>query len=252
MKEELKEYFESEEGKEFFETTLDGYAKDKGYVKPEDVTGLVNKNRELLKKLKDAKEKSSVIPEDKKKLLDILEEKDIFDSEELESAFETKSKESPPESDKRIKRLEKQLKDFEDEKNNAIQKANAERQARINFQREAVLTKALKENNVKPKLFKAAFALFDSETKIEELEDGSINFVANSELGLPINEHISEWSKTEDAQDFIQQPVNSGSGGSLHNSKGRDMTKAEFDKLSPSEKIDTSKQFAAGEKNLIE
>lgn len=238
MSEEFKEFLESEEGQKFLDNALSEKVKENGYKSQEEVQGLVNKNKELLGKVKKAKDSS--ISEDSKKLLNMLNEHEITDEEEL-SNFLEKSTESTKGSDdlgRQFKRLQKDFENLTTQLNMEKERANMEHEMRISSEQKVVLTTALKKAGVKENAFDMTYAYFNGLTAKEMNEDGSFSFVAKDAEGLSpdITKYIDEWSQSDNAKEFIQQPINQGAGNPLGgNSKGTTITRADFNNKSPDE-----------------
>ncbi len=100
-KDEFKEFADSEDGK----STMASYLEESGYKSADDIQGLVNKNGELLGKLKKSNESNN-------SLLETFKKYDIIDGEDLGEKLATlagaKSKETELEKlSRRFEILEK-------------------------------------------------------------------------------------------------------------------------------------------------
>lgn len=213
-KESLNEWVETDEGKEFFNGMFSTYAQQQGYKAPDEIQGLVNKNKELLGKV--ARVNKEATSEQQKKILQLLVEHELDDPDELENIISSKQESGKVKDDFTIqlRRMEKKLETIENEKKQLSEKAQSERQKRMKTIKENAITKALKKTNVKDKAFDFLYDYFEKRAEIEEGDDDSPSIIALDSEGLrpSIDKYIEQWSKTEDATDFINKPVNIGAG----------------------------------------
>jgi len=116
--------------------------------------------------------------------------------------------------------------------------------------KERALRKALKDINVIPEDEDLIYDAFANKAKIEEI-DGSpvIQFTNKDGLDLPPDEFFADWAKTDSAKRHIKAPDNSGGGahGGDGSGKGKQLTRAEFDKLDP----DAKKDFVIEQKGKV-
>lgn len=152
------------------------------------VTGLKNKNKELLDKLQKAKKESTIDPDDYNRL---MSERDALEEKLSESSKAFKQLQS--ESDKVKKSYESE--------SGFVQKLLIDNG----------LTNALSESGVKdPVLLKAAKSMLLSQAQIKI--DGENRFAMIGDKS--VNDFIAEWSKTDEGKYFVAAPQNSGGGAS--------------------------------------
>ncbi|MEX2444496.1 MAG: hypothetical protein WD492_12885 [Alkalispirochaeta sp.] len=104
---------------------------------------------------------------------------------------------------------------------------------------ERELRQAIKKNGVKPEAEDLIFRAFRSDAQVEVDDDGSefVHFQNKDGLKLPPEEYLADWAKTDSAKEFIKPPENTGGGahGGGGPGKGKQLPRAEFNKLSPAE-----------------
>lgn len=172
----------------------------------EAVTGLKNKNTELLGELKKARKDSAIDPEDYNRL------------KEEHSATQDK--------------LAEVTKLFKAEQTN-VEKIKKAYETEIGFTSQLLidngLNDALSSVNVKPELAKAAKALFKSNAAIKADGDARVPVIGDKSIA----DAIKEWSATDEGKHFILAPVNSGGGatGGGHGAGKNQVTRTHFDSM---------------------
>lgn len=233
---EVKDWIKTDEGKELFSSLLPSYIQENGYKSPEEVEGLVRKNKELLGKV--AKVNRPNTTSEHQQILQLLAESDLDDIEELEKVIQKTSKQSKEENefDLKYRRLNKKYEEMAKTASEFEDKFKREKQGRIKTVKEHAITKALKNSGVKSEAFDMAFDFFDKRSEVEEDEDGNVLIIGKDSDGLrpTIDKFIESWSKTEKAKGFIVKPENKGAGltGSGSDPKSKTMKRSEWDKAS--------------------
>lgn len=235
--EQLKEFATTPEGKEIFNSFAGEYAKEQGWKSPEEISGLVEKNRHLIVEMKKLKDRPSV-DENDKILLDFLKEKNIFDNEDLEKVFsgQAKGEETTDEERRAHKKALKELEFLEAENSKINSLFDSERALRIKSLRDSELNDCLIEAKVKPEVIPVVKRFLVDEIKHEIGEDGGVKFFAKDEI-TTAKDFVMAWSKTEMAKTFIMKPESSGSGNHLKGAPGKKTyTREEIRQMPPEEK----------------
>ena len=197
-KDEFKEFADSDEGKDFL--------AESGFKSAEDIAGLSRKNEELLGKV--AKSQKA-----KAQLTEVYDKFGIIDAEDLKAKLATleKSEETASDHDKLQRRLEIVEKAAKD----ADERAKVEKALRADSEKRAQITSGMKGVHVNDASFDVLMPYFSQRAKVTESDNGTINLVVESDDGSsPFNSYIEEWSKTDNAKQFIRAPGNSGAGAS--------------------------------------
>jgi hypothetical protein len=196
---ELKEFAASDDGK----SIMASYLEESGYKSKDDIQGLVNKNGELLGKLKKANEANN-------STLEVFNKYDIVDSEDLAGKLATLASAQSNESE--LEKVARRLEIIEKTAKEAESRAASEKALRAESEKKAQIVTALKNAHVDDASFDYLMPYFGGIAKIEEA-DGKINLVVDSDDGSsPFNSFVDEWSKTDKAKQFIKAPSNSGGG----------------------------------------
>lgn len=195
------EEMNEEEKAEVLET-FNSWVKEQGYKSPEEVEGLAKKKDELLGKV--SKLNKERVSEDKREILNMLDELGVQSAEDIKSLFEKKS--GDKKDDRELKKYEKQLQELQE-------RYDSEHKTRLNMAKENAIVKALKEAGVKDSAFDMAYAYFDRQAEVEETDNG-VSVIAKDKdgLGPSIDNYIKEWAKGDAAKDYIQKPMNVGAG----------------------------------------
>lgn len=228
---EVKEAFETEEGKALITEYLKAHGEEIGYIPKENIDGLVSKKNELLGKL--AQLKKRTVGDDEKLLLDTLRELGIMDIESLKGLKEKETGKSEAEL-KAVK--------FERENKELADRLKKESEARKTAEKRFSLIRELEALNVDPETMPVLLDHFDKRTGAEE-EDGKIKIVGfdTDGLSLPLNSFIKEWSKTEAAKRFIRAPESTGGGSGGPGSSGAStITRKDFEALGPDDQMKTA------------
>lgn len=202
-------------------------------------------DREKLRKERDSfKERASLIPED-------------MDQETLQQAIERITQGDPggddpnkdPDKDpnktgggqdaaKVRKQLEERYQKQLDEKDQAIQQRDQQvRQLVV----DNGLQGALQKHGVtSPGLQKGAMRLLRDQVKVSEDDNGALQAVVDTDMGeVALDQFVKDWVSSDEGQDYLPRASGSGAPGSNgRNGKGgaKEMTRQQFDKLSPEEK----------------
>lgn len=207
-KEDLQAYMNSDEGKEVFSAIFKAEIERQGYRAPDEITGLVNKNKELLGKLKEAKEQKS------DPLLTKLEKYAIYNEDDLENMLSTATatKGKDVETERMLKKLQRDL------ETTATQKAEFEKQAATlkerfyKAEKEKAISQALISAGIDDKAHDILSVYFDRFAKVEE-DDDKLSIIADDGAQrLPLSDYIKQWSTTDKAKHYIKAPVNMGAG----------------------------------------
>lgn len=214
-KEELIEFFKTENGKAIFEE-----------LTAEVTEGLKNKNNELIQKnkvLKTAKETAEAkVTELEEEAMEILsgkgKGKDIATQieQKLQEKFAKKEKELQDKNDKYSKQI------------NTLVVENG-------------LTEALAANNIAKQHIPAVRALIKSTSKIEVSSEDDEAPVATIE-GKALSDYVKEFAQGDSGKHYVAAPDNNGGGskGSNNNASG----KVDTSKLSAKEKINLGRAKA--------
>jgi len=226
---EFQEFATSQEGN----ALMTSYIEKSGFKKPEDISGLVSKNKELLGKLSETKVKSETL----KKVESILKGFSIEDPSDLEqilSAFQ-ESKGTQGKDKELLSRYERDLKREQAEKAELASKYETMRNKRLTTERTSQILKSLKDVNVSNEALDFLLPYFEKLTEVEENEDGELKIYAKDDQGLSpsIEQYIKDWSKSEKAKSFVRAAVNTGgnSGSQIKGGNSAPMTLDEIEKL---------------------
>lgn len=225
-KEDLQEFIQDEANKELFEEI----AKVAGYESQEAITGLKNKNYELLSKMKKSKEERDII----QKQLDNIDIDGY--NEYVNKSSSGKADENKANRD--LLRLQEQLKQtvennskLESELNNNI----------INSR----LSSIFDEIGIDPKHKSLLTSAYLSKAKVE-IDDNTRQVVINNGDGLelPAKDYFTQWSDTDQGREYLRKQDNNGANSRSFNKAGsRTIKKADFDRLTPSEKMKAVKDL---------
>lgn len=173
--------------------------------------GLVGKNTELLRELKEAKKGRSINPEDVTKLEDRIEEL----STQLSTA-QRDAKTATTTGDKATKALEKE---------------------------QGVTQRLLVDNGLNDALAKAGVSNPVHLKAVKSMLAGQVQIAADGDQRVakvgdkPLAEFVTEWAKGDEGKFFVAAPNNTGGGsqGGGNNGGGnkRQISRAEFDKMDP-------------------
>lgn len=173
----------------------------------EAITGLKNKNTELLGELKAARKTAVIDPDEFSRLKE--ERDDLKDRiTEFDKALKTAKLDT-----------EKTLKLYNDE----LSRSTA-------LDVDSKLSAALSECKVRPELIKAAKAMFSGMAK-SELKD---NIRQVTMGGKAVSDYVKEWAATDEGKHFVSAPANTGGGapGGAGAAEKSSVTRAQFDVMS--------------------
>lgn len=201
-----------------------------------EVTGLKNKNTELLGDLKKHKKTT----DDLTKRLETLEEE--------KEAIETEKNKGSGDIKKITEDLEKKHKKEIDKLTGQLTEKDGEITAKTKLLNTHVigegLTAALVKAKVKPEFMSAAKAVIQAETQGEVVDDNGKPVAKFN--GKAVEEFVTGWAQTDAGKHFVSADSNSGGGSNGANGSGKaattkkTMPRSEFDALPPAEKSKTS------------
>lgn len=191
------------------------------------VSGLKNKNTELLAELKKARKDSAIDPDDYNRLKD---EKSQLEDKLAEAQKAIKA--SSSEVDK--------LKKAHESEAGYVQKLLIDNG----------LSDAILKAGVKPELAKAAKALFAGQAAIKIDGDNRSAVIGDKS----IDDYIKDWAASDEGKHFIAAPLNQGGGGQGGSGGGqpKTLTRDQFRNKTPQEKMELSKDFASGKLELVD
>jgi len=207
-KDEIQEYFNSDDGKAVFEELLKNEIANKGYKAPEEITGLSNKNRELLA---------------------------IMDVEDLDNFLSTspQKKTESEEINRKLQRLERELEAERKSKADYETALKQQKEKFFNAEKQTAILKALSAVGVDESATDVLSVYFDRLAKVEEDETGNLSILADDGVqSKSLIDYVSEWSKTDKAKNYIKATSNAGAGtvGSKLQSKAK-MTREQIAQL---------------------
>jgi hypothetical protein len=191
--EEIKSFFEQDEGKEFINSIVE-----------KETLGLKNKRDELLGSLKQEKENSKKIFQD---LENLRKEKDQIEMEKL-----TKEGDIDKIKQELYKKHSSELEDLSSQRDQLKTKLHT-------HVVEQNLTAALVKNGVAAPLLDGAKALLQSKYSTEISEDN--NVLVPKIDGINVDEFIAQWSQGDTGKHFISAAKNNGGGSNGANSGGK-------------------------------
>ena len=183
----------------------------------EAVTGLKNKNTELLAERKKARKDSAIDPDDYNRL---KEEKSTLEDQLAEAQKAIKASASE---------FEKLKKSHESEAG-YVQKLLIDNG----------LSDAILKAGVKPELAKAAKALFAGQASIKI--DGENRSAVIGDKS--IDDYIKEWASSDEGKHFVAAPLNQGGGGNGGGGAGsgqKTISREQFNSKSQSERLEFAK-----------
>lgn len=231
-KDEIQEYFNSDDGKAVFEELLKNEIANKGYKAPEEITGLSNKNRELLAEIAKKNEK---IKKSDEKYLTILQKHGIMDVEDLDNFLSTspQKKTESEEINRKLQRLERELEAERKSKADYETALKQQKEKFFNAEKQTAILKALSAVGVDESATDVLSVYFDRLAKVEEDETGNLSILADDGVqSKSLIDYVSEWSKTDKAKNYIKATSNAGAGtvGSKLQSKAK-MTREQIAQL---------------------
>lgn len=189
----IEELLENEEVKKMIQSQVD-----------EQVSGLKNKNEELLGKLSEKKNETKSLQEQ---------------IDEIKQARELAEQEAAEKSGDIEKIKENMMKNHQKEVEALKNQLNDKDQSLSKLLIDNGLTKTLTEAKIAPQYLEAVSSLIKSKHKIEILKDGdNLQPVID---GTPLNEFVSEWSQSDQGKNFVSAPVNGGGGAQGANGAGK-------------------------------
>ena len=213
MSENIQDILNSEEGKKLFSEMVQKEITEKGYKAPEEITGLSNKNRELLGEIAKKNEK---IKKNDEKYLTIMQKYSIMDIDELDDVL---SSSSPNAKGNKADEQERALKKWEREAANERQRAEDAlkqlTQIKSQFhqaEKTKTILSALSKAGVDEVYSEVLTTYFDKVVKVEDY-DGQIALIADDGAqGKPFSDYFQEWTKSEKAKHYIKATTATGAG----------------------------------------
>lgn len=154
-----------------------------------DVQGLKDKNKELVGKLKAAKN---------------------GEGGEVDSAEVARLEGELRESKKALRAAEKRATDAEEERDAATTRADTEAGVTKSLLTENGLTAALTKANVKTELLPGAIAMLSGKVEIKEVagkREAQVN-------GKSLGDFVTEWAASDEGKHYVAAPLNGGGGAS--------------------------------------
>ena len=173
----------------------------------EAITGLKNKNTELLGELKAARKTAVIDPDEFSRLKE--ERDDLKD---------------------RITEFDKALKSAKLDTEKTLKLYNDELSRSTAMDIDSKLSAALSECKVRPELIKAAKAMFSGMAK-SEVKDNVRQVTMD---GKAVSDYVKEWAATDEGKHFVAAPANAGGGapGGAGGDEKSSVTRAQFDGMS--------------------
>jgi hypothetical protein len=183
----------------------------------EATAGLLEKNKELLGKLKKAQKDSAIDPAEHAALQEELAATQVKLAEAQKAA-----KTATTEADKIKKAYE------------------SESQVTHRLLVDNGLSEALLKNGIKPEMTKAVKALLSSQVTLKTEGDKRMAVVGDKPLG----DFVTEWAKSDEGKHFVAAPANQGGGA--HGGAGgggtqKTMSRTAFDALDATGKMEFTK-----------
>jgi hypothetical protein len=226
----IQEYLNSEDGKAVFSEMLKKEIETKGYKSPVEITGLANKNRELLAEIskKNAEKKKS-----DEKLLTILEKYAILDVDELDDVLSSSSKSTkgkPDETERTLKKFEREAATERQRAEEANKQLTQIRQQYYQAEKSRTILSALSKAGVDDVYADVLGTYFDKVVKVEE-DAGKLSFIAeDGAQSKPFADYFQDWTKSEKSKHYIKATVSTGAG-STAGSNGKSLGKMTLDQI---------------------
>lgn len=212
-----------EQRNEWFQSQVNEYVTKNGYKKPEEITGLVNKNHEIIAEKKRLQARLKEIENDpsssKARLVaELLEQGGVFSPDDDADTIKQKLQKAVPvdkysELEVKLRRMEKQLADKAEQEKALLAQAEQERNKRYNSEKDRVIASTLDSVGLLPEAKEVFLNYFSGMAKVSENE-GKLNIFVEDKEGLmpSIDAHIKAWAKSDQAKAFIKAPVSVGAG----------------------------------------
>jgi len=210
-------------------------------------------DREKLRKERDQyKERASMLPEDVDQdtldqALARIREGDTGESGQQAQQGQ-QGQNTGQDAAKVREQLEKRYQKEIEERDKAIQQRDQQVQKLVV---EQGLQGALQKHGVtSPGLQKGAMRLLRDQVKVSEGDDGGLQAVVDTDMGeVSLDQFVKDWITTEEGQDYLPPSRGSGARGSGPNGQNgaKQMTREQFEKLSPEEK----RKFAVEQRGTI-
>lgn len=231
--EELKEFLKDENNKAVF----DELVKSIGYEPESNISGLKNKNTELLGKLKKLKD-------------DITEKQKVLDGIDMEGYTNyVDSLDKGQGGNQDLIKIKRELKETKDE----LEKLKGIDSEYNNVLVESAISKALDENGIDQKHKSILTSAFLGKAKVE-IDDNKRNVIIDDDgLGLPPKDFFEKWTETETGKAYLTKPDNAGAGTtgfSTGGSGARTIKTSELNALPNTERKAISDQIASGKIKL--
>jgi hypothetical protein len=231
--EQIKEFLATDEGKGI----VAELAKGMGFESPDDVTGLRNKNRELLGKNKEYKQKADKFA-------------DTFGELDDDTLSEVKDYIANPAKRGKSDEVAKWQREAAAEKAKSSKLEQDYNKSKELLSRKAISSKLFESFNaanidpIHQPLLKDAFG---SKLKVEWDEDGTESVIYDDgKYGRPFDEYMTEWVKST-GQPYIKQPTNSGAKTTGVGTKNQSNTYKRADLQDEKIRAEYSKRLKSGE-----
>ena len=215
-KEELREFLNDSENQDL----LVELAKEKGFKTDDEITGLKNKNLEILSEKKELKKKYDEL----KKTIDSvdIDEYNLL-KEQVENSQGKDQKVTKLERD--FKRLEEQLKKEQEQKNEVAKKYRS-------TLKKIKIVEALDNNNIDPQHKDIILSAFSGRAEVEE--DGEVLITNGGGLGQPVNEFFEQWV-AEDGKRYLKEAQSTGTKSNDGNPTKHSKTikRSDFEGMNP-------------------
>lgn len=217
-KEEVKAVFEDKGNEALFSTV----AKTKGLKTPDEMKGLDDKNKELLKEKKEWQSKAKELEikiqdfEDKVSDYDSLKGKKEASKEELDTLRKEK------------RDFERKFKTSEESAKGLQKELDTTTKSMHNSHRDRVLREQLDKINVMENVKSLVFEAHRGRATTETDTSGALHVYVKDEKGesVPIENFYKSWSAADENKDKIKALINKG-GGSHGGEPGKNITATE-------------------------
>lgn len=229
MAENIQDILNSDEGKKLFSEMVQKEITEKGYKTPDEVTGLANKNRELLAEIakKNAEKKKS-----EEKLLTILEKYAILDVDELDDVLSSSSvpKGKKDEQERTLKKFEREAANERQRAEDATKQLAQIKQQYHQAEKSRTILSALSKAGVDDVYADVLGTYFDKIVKVEE-DAGKLSFIADDGAqSKPFTDYFLDWTKSEKSKHYIKATVSTGAG-STAGGNGKPIGKMTLDQI---------------------
>jgi len=225
----IQEYLNSDDGKAVFQEMLKKEISDKGYKTPEEITGLVTKNRELLGEIVKKNEEKKKSDE---KLLTIMEKYSILTVDELDDVLSSSSapKGKKDEQERALKKFERDAAAERQRADEATKQLTQIKQQYHQAEKSRTILSALSKAGVDDVYADVLGTYFDKIIKVED-DDGKLSFIADDGAqSKPFTDYFQDWTKSEKSKHYIKASGSTGAG-STPGGNGKPLGKMTLDQI---------------------